>query len=369
MSRSTTTGGPRQLERIVDTDVHHTFADESDLTPYVPAAYQERWERHGIPSLGRGYANYGGNRAVREDLQPDEGHLSFASAPPELIVEELFGTHGVDVAVLSGLPNYRLSSTADIEYANVVARAFNEYTIERYLETDDRFYFQMSINHRDPDYSADEIDRIGDHPQVAGVMMPTGASRTFGNKFYDPIYEAAEAHDLAVGLHLGNDSKGVHGHPPTAAGWPNHYVESRMTRRSMYQAHFSSLIFQGTFEKFPDLRVSLLESGWAWVPSFVWRMDAEWKALRSHVPWVERPPSEYFREHVKVNTQPIEEPPTADDLRRLVEWMHGETTLMFSSDFPHWDFDDPDRTLLELPDETRRRIFAENAIEQYRLDL
>ena len=41
---------------------------------------------------------------------------------------------------------------------------------------------------------------------------------------------------------------------------------------------------------------------------------------------------------------------------------------MFSSDYPHWDFDNPDSTLVGFPDEWRERIFSENARELYRLD-
>ncbi|MFC7133236.1 MULTISPECIES: amidohydrolase family protein [Salinibaculum] len=369
MAQSTASDSAGQLSRIVDTDVHHSFGERSDLTPYMPEAYEDRWEMYGIPSLGRGFANNGGDRAVREDVQDSDDPLPFAGAPPELVQTKLLDGCGIDIAILTGLPTYRLSSTADVEYANAIATAFNEYTVEEYLDVDDRFRYQIAINHRDPEASAEEIRRIGDHPQVTGVMMPIGASRTFGNKFYDPIYEASEELNLTISLHLGNDSKGVHGHPPTAAGWPNHYAENRVMRQGTYQSHLASFILQGTFEKYPDLRVSLLECGWAWVPAYLWRMDANWKALRDEVPWVERPPSEYFKDHVKVNTQPVEEPPTADDLRQIVDWMDGDRTLMFATDFPHWDFDDPARTLLELDGETRERVFAENAKEQYDLDI
>ncbi len=101
----------------------------------------------------------------------------------------------------------------------------------------------------------------------------------------------------------------------------------------------------------------------AWVAPILWRLDADYKALRKETPWVKRLPSEYAHDHIRIGTQPLEQPPNTDHLWSILEAMHGEHTLMFASDYPHWDFDDPQK--LHIPPEWRERIFDTNAREFY----
>lgn len=88
----------------------------------------------------------------------------------------------------------------------------------------------------------------------------------------------------------------------------------------------------------------------------MWRLDKNYKALRAQVPWLTRLPSEYIRDHCFLSTQPIEEPDNPKDLIRLFDMMDAENILMFSSDYPHWDFDAPDAILKRLSLEARKRF-------------
>ena len=82
-----------------------------------------------------------------------------------------------------------------------------------------------------------------------------------------------------------------------------------------FQAHLVSLLTEGVFERFPGLRVVMVEGGVAWLRAADVAAGRYWKALRSEVPWVRRPPSEYLRDHVRLGTQPLERP---DDDRQLL---------------------------------------------------
>jgi predicted TIM-barrel fold metal-dependent hydrolase len=126
-----------------------------------------------------------------------------------------------------------------------------------------------------------------------------------------------------------------------------------------------SLLCEGVFEKFPKLKFVCTEGGIAWIPGVLWRLDKNWKALRSSVPWLRRLPSEYAVEHVRFTSQPSEEPPRSEQFLQLLEMIHAEKTLMFSSDYPHWDNDDPHRAFPKLPPALAERFFHANAEELY----
>lgn len=97
----------------------------------------------------------------------------------------------------------------------------------------------------------------------------------------------------------------------------------------------------------------------------MWRLDKNWKALRDELPWLKRAPSEYIVDHIRFTTQPMVEPKKRSHLEAMCDIISAERTLMFSTDYPHWDFDDPSRALRGLPENVRARVFAQNALEVY----
>jgi predicted TIM-barrel fold metal-dependent hydrolase len=256
------------------------------------------------------------------------------------------------------------SGMTDLDYASALCRAMNDYSIEHWLGADSRFRLCLHVCSQDPEGAAAEIDRIGDHPGVVAVIVPCGAPRPFGQRFYRPIHEACARHNLTFAMHFGGEGGGINP-APTAAGYPSYYIESRLARPSFYQVHLASFIFEGVFQRYPNLRVAMLEGSFGWVPTYMWRMDSDWKGLRYQTPWIDRLPSEIMTDHVRFASQPIDEPDTKEDLLTVVRWMHGERTLMFATDYPHWDWDDPAQSFTTFPAELRQRIFVENALDAF----
>ena len=109
-------------------------------------------------------------------------------------------------------------------------------------------------------------------------------------------------------------------------------------------AQLTSLVLEGIPERFPKLKIVFIEGGFGWIPSATWRMDQHFEKFRDEVPHLKRRPSEYIRDHVWWTTQPMEDPERRDHLFELIEWI-GWDKLLFATDYPHWDYDDPSRVL------------------------
>ena len=124
-----------------------------------------------------------------------------------------------------------------------------------------------------------------------------------------------------------------------------------------------NLIFEGVFEKYPELKVIFVEYAFSWLGPMMARMDQSWRNLRIETPWVKKTPSEYVKENVFFTTQPIDEMPKKQ-FDQMIEMVDGKENLLFSSDYPHWDNDMPDKTFYRLftNDEDRKRILHDNAL-------
>jgi predicted TIM-barrel fold metal-dependent hydrolase len=81
-----------------------------------------------------------------------------------------------------------------------------------------------------------------------------------------------------------------------------------------------------------------------------------------------RAPSEQLREHFWFSTQPIEEPEDPEHLAFAFAALGMEDRILFSTDYPHWDFDAPGQTLpRSLSREVKAKILAGNACRLYGL--
>jgi uncharacterized protein len=346
---------------MIDCDVHQNLSSIRDLLPQLPEIYQER-----ILSGGYGGIDFPQYHWVhpegfwRGDSFPDEG-------PPgsdyELLRRQLLDAYDIDYAILTGEDILTVSAMSSPQLAAALARGYNDWLIETWLPRDPRLKGSIVVAVQDADTAAAEIRRVGEHPDMIQVLLPSGARTGYGHPHYHPIYEAAAELGLVIGIHAGAGGCGTIG-PPTATGWPTYYIEWHTLISTEFMSHLVSLICHGIFEKFPTLRVVFIEGGACWLPGLLWRLDNNYKGLRMEVPWLTRLPSEYAREHVRLTTQPLERPASTKDLREVLEIV-GPELLLFATDYPHWDFDNPLK--LPIPDEWAEQVFDTNAREWYRL--
>jgi predicted TIM-barrel fold metal-dependent hydrolase len=246
----------------------------------------------------------------------------------------------------------------------VICSAYNEYFLEKWCEADSRYRYAICVSPQDPEQSAAEIHRLASHRGVAAVYMPT-VNTLLGHRFHFPIYAAAQEHDLPIFQHV-SGAEGAFQGSPAAIGFPETFAERRATYPLYAMTGLSSLVFSGVFTKFPRLKFAFLEYGFSWLLTFLWRMDKLWQEARVDVPWVTEAPSEMLRERVKFGTQPIDEPAAEGQLMELIAMM-GAGWLMFSTDYPHWDGDEPAMVLKGLSPQDQQRVFRTNAESIFRL--
>ncbi len=343
---------------IIDCDVHVSPKNIDEIRAYMTPPFRDRYRGGGRGFFGNPV--HGG----RIDARPPDG--SRAGSNPEFLREQLIDEYGIGHAVL--LPRAFCNLQPDPDFGIAIAAAHNAWLADTWLtkyNEDGCFKGSITIAHQDPQAAAEEIDKWGNHPHYVQVMTDSGARAPFGQRQYYPIYEACERHGLPLAIHPGTDGMGIN--IQASPGYPTHYIEWHTCLSLSFQAHLVSLITEGVFERFPNFKVVLTEGGVSWLPTLMWRLDAEWRALRPEVPWVKKRPSEYLRDHVRLSSQPLERPEKDEWLLTTFEAMDAEHILMFSSDYPHWDFDSPKTAFPKLPEHLHKRIFELNARELYGL--
>ena len=287
------TANPKAGVAIVDCDVHHNFRQPEELLPYLSKFYQEHFYDQGLHLPGSGYSNTP-YRTTRPDLkEPDLKERDF-NFSLEFLQEEHLDRWNVDYALLTGPPPfYGYSGLPDPDWAAALCRAFNDWTIEHWLDRDERIVNAILVSPSDPTQAVDEINRLADRKDTVAVMIPMGTSMPFGNRFYHPIWEACERHGLPVVSHIGGGG-GATRTTPTPVGFPTYYMEARMSRPFVASSHAASLICEGVFEKFPNFKMALIEAQQLWAVALMWHMDSDWKSIRDQTPWLKTPPERIF---------------------------------------------------------------------------
>jgi len=355
----------RARHGVVDCDVHPAPALPSELAPFLSERWRKHIQNYGIRLAGQPttamvpYPRMAPGNGMRMDSWPPNG--GFPASDLDFMRQQLLDACNIEFGILQPLTGG--STTTNLELGAAICQATNEWQLEKWTRRDQRLKAAICVPQEDPETAVALIDRYAANRDFAHIAIPTRTMEPFGRKRYWPIFEAAERHDLPICMHA--PAFGYHCNTPT--GWVSYYIEEHVAFANPPQTVITSLIFEGVLERFPRLKIVLVEGGFAWAPPLAWRMDNHWSRMRDEVPQVKRPPSQYLRQNFWFTTQPIEEPERPAELLDTIRWM-GAGRLMFSTDYPHWDFDDPARTFnYGLSEKDREAIFRGNAISLFRL--
>src|SRR5690348_3876490 len=317
----------------VDCDLHPAVPHLTSLLPYMNDYWRDQVTTRGMVDLVS--QSYPANSPItaRPDWRPAKGKPGADLADMQAQALDPF-----KVAYGICNPLYGVQMVFSEDMQDAFCRALNDWLVKEWLDKDTRLRGSIVIPTQSVEKAVAEIERCAADKRFVQVLMLVMGDMPLGKRAYWPIYAAAERHGLAIGIHAGS----AYRHPVTPLGWPSYYTEDYAAQAPAFQQALSSLICEGVFTKFPDLKVVLLESGFTWLPAHLWRLTKFWRGLRMEVPWVDRAPTEVVKSNVRLTITPCDAPPTEAALAKLMEHLDSDELLLFSTDYPHWQFDGED---------------------------
>ena len=366
LQRSVLVPGQTVPVRVVDCDVHPT-PKVGELAPYIPEPFRSRLAQRGEDAGTPVYydaPNFAHNLAMRTDTFPDDGN--FAGSDPDLLFRQLILDAGSDIAVLGPL-NGSPGQTEDEIHALAVATNLwqDRHWLDSVHNWHQRFRGSIVVAIEDPEAGAREIETWAGHEYFSQVLIAAEPRPAWGDRRYDPVWAAAVKHDIPVACHL---SRGRHHELPMSPVGFMTYNHDLMVSYSMLAANqVMSLIFDGVFDRFPTLQIVFIEHAFNWILPLMWRMDAIYAAHGVPETGLRRKPSEYVKDNIWFTTQPLDHPHDKLELSNALEWMEADRILLFSSDYPHWTYDDPQWVAKHIPDGMRDAIMFQNGIDLFHL--
>jgi predicted TIM-barrel fold metal-dependent hydrolase len=245
-----------------------------------------------------------------------------------------------------------------------LSTAYNRWIVEHVLPQEPRMKAMIYLPFNTPEAAERTVKRFLGQPGVAGFVVTSTRYAPVHVNEYMRLYAMLEEAGAPLAFHAHHN-------------WQNEYTKQLNRFISMHaisfvlsnMVHLTNWVINGLPVRFPKLKVVWIESGLAWVPFLMQRLDHEFLMRTSEAPLLKRLPSEYIRE-MFFTMQPME----ATNLKLLegtFEAINAETQLLYASDWPHWDFDTPAR-LFDLPfltDRAKRNILGYNAARVFNLEI
>jgi predicted TIM-barrel fold metal-dependent hydrolase len=339
----------------IDCDIHPGVPDIKALLPYMNEFWQESFVARGLD--GFDMMSYPLNAPIT--CRPDwrvKGQRPGAGL--DAMRSQALDRFDIATAICNPLTGGQAAVSESM--GSAICSAVNDWIREHWLDREPRLRASIVVPAQAPLLAAEEIDRCaGDHRFVQ-ILMPAACEMMLGRSYYWPIWEAATRHNLPVGIHAGS----MYRYAPTATGWTSHYLHDYVANSQIFEDQLLSLISNGVFNKFPDLKFVLIESGVTWLPGFIWRAVKTWRGVRAEVPWINRSPADIIRDNIRLTIQPFDAP-DRDAVERIVEQIDADHMLLFASDYPHWQFEGDAIVPPGLSADLQRKMRVENPLQTY----
>ncbi len=341
----------------IDCDIHPAVPNLAALLPYMDQPWREQVVVRGIDDLATIAYPANSPLTCRADWRPADKSVPASSLAQ--VRRDALDPFGTSIAIANCL--YGVQALFSEDMAAAYATAVNRWMAAEWLDKEPRLRASIIVAAQGPELAVDEIERWAHDKRFVQVLLLVSGATPLGKRALWPIYRAAEKYGLAIGIHAGS----AYHNPPTSVGWPTYYTEDYVSQAQAFQSQLTSMICEGVFNKFPNLKVVLLESGFTWLPAHLWRLTKFWRGLRMEIPWVDRAPADIVRSNVRLSLQPVDGPPDRDSLLRIFDHMQSDELILFSTDYPHWQFDGTAAIPDGLPADLVRKMTHDNPRATY----
>jgi predicted TIM-barrel fold metal-dependent hydrolase len=334
---------------IVDVDAHH-YENENfgEILPFMENEVFRQLtisgrtkNRQALLPGGIGYQDMGG-RVTRYPMRGSEKVAPGGKLRDIQLGHRWMDAMSVDYSCLfpTGMLNVGMHPQKEMEVD--LCWAYNRWLTEKVLpESDNRFYSMLCLPFSDPDASLRHVETFGDRKHVGGFMVTTVRNLPVNDNAYMKVYRAMEERGLVLSFH-----SGPNWNEPIFKSC-NRFISVHALGFTWYNIlHLTNWVVNGMGERFPKLPVVWIESGLAWLPFLMQRLDHEYMLRSSECPLLKKKPSDYMRD-MYYSSQPMEIQ-DKEALECTFRMINAETQLLYSSDYPHWDFDLPS-TIYDLP--------------------
>ncbi len=348
---------------IVDCDIHPMVDDINKVLPYMSAEWRRFFEVRGIRTHARARDRYAHpNIAWRADSISPRGGVTGSDIQHTIDIH--IDPFNIQSALLLPQQPYGVTSWGDSDAARAFYAASNDYFYETWVPYDERMTMAVTVSPHDPAAAAAEIRRFAGRDGIVGVALLL-MDQMMGSYTLDPLYEAAVECDLPIIVHQSGSEGCYYGSQTVAGGAPRSYGERHVALTQVGAANVADVIVNGTLEKFPDLKFVMVEWGFSWLSTLLPRMDHLWQKDPEAARRIKKPPSEYVAQGFTFTTQPLDETHTPGELTALLETPGFDKTLLFSSDYPHYDTDNPDFVIRRIPPSMREAVCYGNALNVF----
>jgi predicted TIM-barrel fold metal-dependent hydrolase len=243
-------------------------------------------------------------------------------------------------------------------------RAYNEWMRDYCSQFPDRLTGVVLVSARQVDRAVEELARYGDDRWPMGVFVYAPSGMPLDHPNLDRIWAAAQDWDMAVVLHTFTAM------PPYAPGgldtWDNLFLQRTAAHPWCGMRNMAAILGGGALDRFPRLRVGLLEAGQGWLPFWIRRLDEHVHSTGNSLPRLKMLPSEYVMSGRYFQSIEISE---GSDVTASVADYVGDHVLMYASDYPHGESWFPESTDAVLGwgwDENRmHKLLWDNAMRFY----
>jgi predicted TIM-barrel fold metal-dependent hydrolase len=280
------------------------------------------------------------------------------------LVQRAMDSMGIDYMVVFPTPMLVLGMHPQVEMEVTIGNAFNKWLTEEVLPQDPRIKAMLYLPYNHPEESLKCVETYADNPSVIGFSVTSTRFRAVNHDSYMPLYSAIQSSGKPLSFH-----SGFHWGDQSMQQC-NKFISMHAISFVYYNIiHMTNWIMNGLPERFPKLKLMWIESGLAWIPFLMQRLDSEYMMRSSEAPLLKRKPSEYMQD-MFYSSQPLERS-NMELTEATFKAMKAESQLLFASDWPHWDFDLPNSitTLPFLNEEAKRNILGFNAARLFNLDV